>query len=196
MQDGSNLRKVPRELNICKTSVRNIRNKFWDTGSVVDKSRSGRPPKCSERDTRLLSLNATKEPFLSAHNLGVQSNLISMVSVRYLAGLPKWVQENRSCQNYKSSGEFNGARHIRPSKLLIGIRLFFWINQGSAISVVHGVMFGDREIADTTAIIPARQLNVDAYHCWFGRQLEVMAKESWFSVNVLQGLVRKNINKF
>jgi len=41
MQDGSSLRKVSRELNICKTSVRNIWNKFRDTGSVVDKSRKG-----------------------------------------------------------------------------------------------------------------------------------------------------------
>ena len=54
----------------------------------------------------------------------------------------------------------------------------FRTNQGSALSVVHGVMFVDREIADTTAIIPARQLNIDAYHCWFWGQLEVMAKES------------------
>jgi len=37
-------------------------------------------------------------------------------------------------------------------------------------------MFGDREIADTTAI-KYRQLNIEAYPCWFGGQLEVMAKE-------------------
>ena len=67
MRDGSSLRKVLSELNISKTSVRNIWNKFRHMGSVVDKSRSGRPPKCSERDTRLLSRNAKKEPFLSAH---------------------------------------------------------------------------------------------------------------------------------
>ena len=36
MQDGSSLRKVLRELNICKTSVRNIWNTFRDTGSVVE----------------------------------------------------------------------------------------------------------------------------------------------------------------
>ena len=29
-------------------------------------------------------------------------------------------------------------------------------------------MFVDLEIADTTAIIPARQLNMEAYHCRFG----------------------------
>ena len=80
MKDVSSLRKVSSELNICKISVRNIWNKFLNTVSAVDKSRSGRPPKCSERDT-----NAKTEPFLSAHNLGVQSNLISMVSVRTMS---------------------------------------------------------------------------------------------------------------
>jgi len=84
------------------------------------------------------------------------------------------VQENRSCQSYKSSGEFNGARHIRPSKILSGIRIFFLTNQGSALSIVHGVIFGDREIADTTIIIPVGQLNMEAYHYWFGVQLEVI----------------------
>jgi len=39
-------------------------------------------------------------------------------------------------------------------------------------------MFGDLEIAGTTAIIPERQLNMETYHCWFGGELEVMAKES------------------
>ena len=68
MKDGSSLRNVSTELNICKTIVRNIWNTFWDTGPDVD--------------TGLLSRNAINEPFLSAHNLGVQSNLISMVSVR------------------------------------------------------------------------------------------------------------------
>jgi len=58
MYDGSSLIKASRELNICKTSVRNIWNEFRDPGSVVDKSRNGRPPKCSEIDTRLLSRNA------------------------------------------------------------------------------------------------------------------------------------------
>ena len=64
MQDGSSLRKVSRELNICKTSVKNIWNKFRDTGSVVDKSRSGRAPQRSKRDTRLLSQNAKKRTIL------------------------------------------------------------------------------------------------------------------------------------
>jgi len=32
-------------------------------------------------------------------------------------------------------------------------------------------MFADQEISDTIAIIPARQLNMEAYHCWFGGQL-------------------------
>ena len=46
MQDGSSLRMVSRELKICKARVRNIWNKFRDSESVVDKSRSVRPPKC------------------------------------------------------------------------------------------------------------------------------------------------------
>ena len=70
--------EVSRELNQCQKC------KIRDTGSVVDKNRSSRSPKCSERDTRLLSRNAKKELFLSVQNLGVQSNLISMVSVRTL----------------------------------------------------------------------------------------------------------------
>jgi len=47
-------------------------------------------------------------------------------------------------------------------------RVIFRRNYESALSVVHGVMFEDREIVDTTAIISARQLNMEACHCWFG----------------------------
>jgi len=185
MQDCSSLRKVSRELNICKTSVRNIWNKFRDTGSIVDKIRSGRPPKCSVRDTILLSRNAKKEPFLSAHNLGVQSNLISTVSVRTLGRfLHKSSLSARVRARKPLLSKLQVKRRIQWSKAYSSFEATDWnqvifrTNQGSAPSVVHGVMFGDREIVDTTTIIPARQLNMEAYHCWFGGQLEVITRES------------------
>ena len=82
IQDGDSFRNVSRELKICKTSVRNIWHKFLDTGSVIDRVRSGRLAKFSERDKRILCRQAKNEPFLSAQNIGVQSNLFSNVSVR------------------------------------------------------------------------------------------------------------------
>ena len=184
MQDGISLRKFSRELNICKTSVRNIWNKFRHTESVVDKSRSGRPPKCYEIDTRLLSRNAKKKPFLSTHNLGVQSNLISMVSVKTLrkylhkSGLPARVSARKPLLS-----KLQVKRRIQWSKAYSSFEATDWnqviFSDESRVCtfILHGVMFGDREITDTTAIIPTRQLNMEAYHCWFRGQLEVMAKE-------------------
>ena len=62
--------------------------KFLKTGTVSDISRSGRPMKSSERDRRLLVIQAKKAPFLSAQVLCEGSNLIPNVSVitviRYL----------------------------------------------------------------------------------------------------------------
>jgi len=72
IQDGANQRKVSRDLNICKTSERNIWNKFLNTGSVFDKSRSGGPAECSERERRLLCQYAKKQ-FMSAIKFNFQS---------------------------------------------------------------------------------------------------------------------------
>ena len=68
IQDGATQKQVSRELKICQSSVRKVWIKFLDTGSVLDKKRSGRHKKCSEKYRRLLCRQAKKEPILSAQD--------------------------------------------------------------------------------------------------------------------------------
>jgi len=64
MQDQPNLKKVARDLNLCRTTVRNIWKKFLETGSISDKRKSGRPPLLTGRGQRNLCVLAKKFPFL------------------------------------------------------------------------------------------------------------------------------------
>ena len=63
---GARQRDVKKELGICRSSVQKIWKKFLNTGAVSDISRSSRPMKSSERDRRLLVIQAKKALFLSA----------------------------------------------------------------------------------------------------------------------------------
>ena len=82
IQDGDNQRKVSSDFNACVSTVRKIWNKFQATSSIIDKNRTGRPKKISVRDQRQLHRQAQKQPCTSAHELGIQSNLLSRVCKR------------------------------------------------------------------------------------------------------------------
>ena len=64
------------------STVRKTWNKFQATLSINDKNRTGRPKKCSVMNQRQLHRQAQKQPFASAHELGIQSNLLSKVCER------------------------------------------------------------------------------------------------------------------
>jgi len=60
MQEYTNIKKVAKDIHLCRSTVRNIWNKFLETGSISDKKKSGRPPLLSERGMRNLSMPAKK----------------------------------------------------------------------------------------------------------------------------------------
>jgi len=64
MQDQSNLKKVARDLKLCRTTVQKIWKKFLVTGSIADKRKSGRPPFLSVRGQSNLCNTTKKFPFL------------------------------------------------------------------------------------------------------------------------------------
>jgi len=98
-----------------------------------------------------------KGTILSVPNLGVQSNLISMISVRTLR---RYL--HKSGLSVRVSARKPLLSKLQWFKTYSSFEATDW-NQ----VIFSAVMFGDREIADTTAIIPARQLNMEAYQCWF-----------------------------
>ena len=65
MQDQRNLKKVARDLKLCRTIVRKIWKMFLETGSIANKRKSGRPPLLSVRGQRNLCNTTKKFPFLS-----------------------------------------------------------------------------------------------------------------------------------
>jgi len=64
MQDQPNLKKVARDLKLCRTTVPKIWKKFLETRSIADKRKSGRPPLLSISGQRNLCNTAKKFPFL------------------------------------------------------------------------------------------------------------------------------------
>jgi len=82
IQDGDSQRKVFSDFNVCVSAVRKIWNKFQVTSSIIDKNRTGRPKKCSVKDQRQLHRQAQKQSCASAHELGIQLNLLSIVCKR------------------------------------------------------------------------------------------------------------------
>ena len=64
MQDQPNLKKVARNLKLCRTTMQKIWKKILETGSIADKRKSGRPPLLSVRGQRNSCNTAKKFPFL------------------------------------------------------------------------------------------------------------------------------------
>ena len=58
MQEHTNIKKVAKDLHLCRSTVRSIWKKFLETGSISDKKKSGRPPLLSESGRRNLSMLA------------------------------------------------------------------------------------------------------------------------------------------
>jgi len=63
MQEEANQKKVARDLNMCRCTVRKIWLKFLKTNTVSDLKKSGRPCLLSERGHRDLVILAKKSPF-------------------------------------------------------------------------------------------------------------------------------------
>jgi len=64
MQDQPNLKKVARDLKLCRTTVEKSGRSFLETVSIADKRKSGRPPLLSVRGQRNLCNTAKRFPFL------------------------------------------------------------------------------------------------------------------------------------
>ncbi|CAK9818393.1 Transposable element Tc1 transposase [Anthophora quadrimaculata] len=68
---GESYRKIGNSLNLSFSTVRNVIKKFKDTGSVENKTRSGRPQALTIRQRRDIVKEAIKNPFVSAKSLAV-----------------------------------------------------------------------------------------------------------------------------
>lgn len=66
---GKSYRQIANKLEISFSTVRNIVKKFRQTGSVLNKPRSGRPPKFSEREKRDIHRIVVRDPTTSASRI-------------------------------------------------------------------------------------------------------------------------------
>ena len=69
MQVHTNIKKVTKDLHLCRSIVRNIWKKFLETGSISDKKKSGRPLILSERGRQNLSTLPKMFPFCGPFDL-------------------------------------------------------------------------------------------------------------------------------
>ena len=79
---------ISNDLNIGHSTVHYIWNKFLKTETVHDLPKSGRPHKCTVRERRLTLRTSKKQPFLTAHEVGLTCDMVNTVFVdtikRYL----------------------------------------------------------------------------------------------------------------
>jgi len=69
MQEHTNIKKVAKDLHLCRSTVRSIWKKFLETEFISDRKKFGRPPLLSERGRRNLSMLAKKFLFCGPLNL-------------------------------------------------------------------------------------------------------------------------------
>ena len=69
MLGGQTQVSVAKDLNIDRTTVRHIFQKYMKPGKVADKERSGRPLKTTERQMRLLCRISNITPFLTTREV-------------------------------------------------------------------------------------------------------------------------------
>ena len=81
-EDGKSLREISRIEMLNYTTVRNIWLKYMDTDSVLDRQKSGRPTKLSEREQRKLCLCSRRDPFKCAPELRDEADLANKCSIR------------------------------------------------------------------------------------------------------------------
>jgi len=88
MLDGQTQVNVAKDLNIGRTTVRYIFQKYMKTGKIVDAKRNGRPLKTTERERRLLCRTSKMNPFWTAREVWNASRSMPNVSLttvkRYL----------------------------------------------------------------------------------------------------------------
>lgn len=82
---GKSQRQLSRDFKIPRTTIQSLWNKYINTGNVIDKVKSGRPQKTSEREQRTLVILSKRQPMLPATDLmkGWKiSNSISICTTR------------------------------------------------------------------------------------------------------------------
>jgi len=81
MLSGKSQSVTGKELGICQSTVRAIWIKYTNTGSILDKFRSGRPCITTEREKRSICRIAKKNPFLTARQVGTENGLLMKGSI-------------------------------------------------------------------------------------------------------------------
>lgn len=81
LESGKSLMQVSNELNVPKSTAHSIWKKYCATGSVINKIRSGRPSKTTEKERRIICRESKKNPFSSAIMIRNQISLSKNVSV-------------------------------------------------------------------------------------------------------------------
>ena len=88
MLNGAKQVHVARKLNLCKTTVRYIWQKYLKTGDVNDAKRGGRPMKTTLRERKVTVQNFKDEPFLTSREVMIEANILGKVYIstmkRYL----------------------------------------------------------------------------------------------------------------
>ena len=82
LKAGKTQREISRTKNISQSTIRKLWLKYQDTGSMLDRSKTGRPSKTNEHDHRLLTLLSKRDAFKSAPQLHMEANLDKKCSVR------------------------------------------------------------------------------------------------------------------
>ena len=82
LKKGKSQRKIAIKENISQPAVRKLWLKYLETGSVIDKPKSGRPVKTTVRDCRTLCILSKRNPFKCAPQVRIEANLDNICSVR------------------------------------------------------------------------------------------------------------------
>ena len=135
--------EVARQLNIGQTTVRKIWKRYLETGSTNDRIRSGRPIKGIERERRKLCRVSKKDPFLTAREILIESNIDTALSVRTVQ---RCLQSNGLFGRIAAKKPFLNKVHIR--------KRFRWCKAYSILSISDwkNIIFSDESRIEIFAL--------------------------------------------
>lgn len=126
---GESIRKVSKELNIPKSTVSDIINRFKKFGSVDNKEGRGRKKILSNKDVSYLSRKVKREPFQSASKLAIEMGEVcgKTMSRSTIARALKQ-QGIKSCTPRRKPfiSDVNRKKRLNYAKKYIDMPISFW----------------------------------------------------------------------
>lgn len=128
---GLSYREIGKQLNVNFSSVRYVIKKKKETGSTINKQRTGRPRKLDPRQRRAIIKESSKNPFLSARELAVDvastsGTIVTPQTIRNI--LHSANIRGRAPRKKPFISERNRVKRLEFAKAYVSKPLEFWKN--------------------------------------------------------------------